>query len=79
MMDWYGGHMGTGGWVLMSLFILLLVVAITAIVVVLARNLTSRPGAGTARAVLDERLARGEIDVEEYRRRRELLERPAAH
>ena len=28
----------------------------------------------TARSVLDERLARGEVDVEEYRRRRAVLD-----
>ena len=32
-----------------------------------------RPPAASGRALLDQRFARGEIDVEEYRRRREEL------
>lgn len=35
--------------------------------------LVRRPGASGARAILDERLARGEISVEEHRERREAL------
>ena len=37
---------------------------------------TQRPSAGksSARELLDDRLARGEIDVEEYQRRRSALE-----
>jgi putative membrane protein len=31
------------------------------------------PGGSTARRILDERFARGEIDEDEYRRRRSLL------
>ena len=74
-----------GGWV----WPLLLLVGLTLFVVglVLLRRVTPSgatagegrgplPGAGsvTAHAILDERLARGEIDAEEYRRRRSVLD-----
>ena len=32
------------------------------------------PGGGDARRILDERLARGEIDLEEYQRLRDVIE-----
>ena len=78
MMDWYGG-VGWGGWLLMSLMMLafwtLIVVAVVAVVRSLRRD-EDRPGyRGTsdARQLLDERFARGEIDADEYGKRRELL------
>ena len=37
----------------------------------------SRPASGDARSILDVRLARGEIDLAEYRRLREELTSPA--
>jgi putative membrane protein len=75
MMDWYGG-MGWGAWlvgsVMMLAFCALVVVGVFALVrgwftdrVVFDRR--------SARQLLDDRFARGEIDVEEYTRRRELL------
>ncbi|MCL2781564.1 MAG: SHOCT domain-containing protein [Actinomycetia bacterium] len=39
---------------------------------------TTAPSAGSARVILDERFARGEIDDEEYVRRRDLLAGPGA-
>ena len=36
----------------------------------------SQPTAKTARELLDERLARGEIDLDEYERRSDALDRP---
>jgi len=38
----------------------------------------SRPSAKTARELLDERLARGEIDLDEYERRADALDRHTA-
>lgn len=83
-MMWYGqpggwglgyGMMGGFGWV----FMLLLVVAVVAVVGGLLRDLfvgmrTHRGGSGSsgpaALQILDERYARGEIDADEYQRRR---------
>jgi putative membrane protein len=51
----------------------LLGLAVLAMLVWLAVRLTARPdatGASPARRFLDDRYARGEIDEEEYRRRR---------
>jgi len=66
MMGAFG--MGGGG----TLWIILLSVAIWAIVS--ATNRTgARLAAGSARDVLDARLARGELSVEEYKTLRETL------
>ncbi|MEU7788863.1 SHOCT domain-containing protein [Amycolatopsis sp. NPDC049159] len=67
------------GWV-GGLGMLLLMVVILAAVVVVAVVLTRRgpqspDPADTARRILDERFARGEIDQEEYERRRDALTR----
>ena len=81
MMD---GMMG-GGWVMMLLgFLLFLLVvgAVVAGVVYLARGLSKPSGGasaaqsrdgGSAQRVLDERYARGEIDKDEYEERRRSL------
>ena len=43
MSDWgWDGHMGTGGWLLMTLFLLLLVALIVGVVIVLVRSSGSR-------------------------------------
>lgn len=74
MMFWYGAHMGVGGWVLMTLFMLLfwggLILAAFAIYRATVRD---RSANDAARHLLDERFARGEIDVEEYAQRSKLL------
>ena len=74
---WY--HSGTMGWfggVGMLVLMALVLAALFALVVVLARRGPQPPGPGdTARRILDERFARGEIDQEEYERRRDALTR----
>lgn len=77
--DMHGG-LGWGGWVLMVIAVLLLVALVVAVVIALLRMASTgpQPGAGGARRsraeeVLDERFARGEIDEEEYQRRRAVL------
>jgi len=84
MMFWYG----SGGlafwqvalmWAGMIAFWSLLIWAVYALITGASRR--SGPGqdtgtqgsGGSARRILDERLARGEIDTEEYRRLREVL------
>jgi putative membrane protein len=82
MMFWYGGGWAwwQAGlmWVGMIAFWGLMIWAIYALVT----SVTRRPGpghrdgeqhGGDARRILDERLARGEIDADEYRRLRDAL------
>jgi len=79
MMWWYGDN-GTGSWgavlmmISMVLFWALAVVATTALV----RHLlgTGRSRTTTPEQVLGERLARGEIDEQEFRRIRDALREP---
>lgn len=76
-MNW--GHMGGGagwGWV----FLAILLIGVAVLAVVLVRVLAGRGGPtpdgggrSQARQILDERYARGEIDVEEYDERRRRL------
>ncbi|MHB1596636.1 MAG: SHOCT domain-containing protein [Streptosporangiaceae bacterium] len=83
MMFWNGGGWAwwQAGlmWLAMIAFLALLIWAVYALVT----GITRRPGQaehggqrqpGDARRILDERLARGEIDTEEYRRLREVLD-----
>jgi putative membrane protein len=74
MHDWMGW--GWGGMWLGPLFMLIPLVLLIAAVVVLLRwmGVGSSDGGGrvrTAREILDERYARGEIDREEHQRRRD--------
>lgn len=80
---WGGVGMGSGS-VLMWLLLLVFLATMAAVVVVLARAGSGRasevgpaPGAtaqtNVARALLDERYARGEIDEAEYLHRRTVL------
>lgn len=81
----WGMHdgMGWGGWLFMTLLLLLLVALVVMVALALFRGWSSggggsaRSGQGhgrsAAEALLDERFARGEIDEDEYRRRREAL------
>lgn len=73
-------HMdGWGGWMwLNGLIWLLLVAALAGLVAWLViragqSTATGRDGTDSARRILAERFARGEIDADEYARRRELL------
>ena len=78
----YGGGMGGWGWIFGALVLVGLV-----LLIVVAVRLLGRPQGGVttalpphedprarARAVLDERYARGEISTDEYRERRQALD-----
>jgi putative membrane protein len=75
----YGeGGVGWGAWLAMAVMMVAFWGAIAWVIVTLVRNSASRSQPPAERGVdplgiLDERFARGEIDDEEYRRRREVL------
>ncbi|KOV90224.1 hypothetical protein ADL03_01925 [Nocardia sp. NRRL S-836] len=66
--------MGWGGMVMMTLYSLLFLGGLTALAVVLSQRRTHTPHSGTATRILEERLARGEIDTEEFDRVRRTLD-----
>ena len=84
--DGYYMHdgMGWGGWVFMTvLFVLVVALLVVAVLALLrgwgqggSRSEPQGDGRTSADRLLDERFARGEIDEEEYRRRREVLRTP---
>ncbi|WP_372592569.1 SHOCT domain-containing protein [Guyparkeria sp.] len=86
MYDWGYGTMphggmgfGMGGWILMVLFWILLIVGIVVLVKWLISSSNSHSGQSDARRgraleILRERYARGEIDHEEFDERRRRLE-----
>jgi putative membrane protein len=71
------GHMSGGWWWVMGIGWLLVVAIIAALAFVLIRSVAagqrSATGAGGPLDTLTERFARGEIDEDEYRQRREVL------
>lgn len=69
---WYWHGMGVWGWAMMLAFWL----AVVILIVWLVRSSASPRAPEDRRAfrLLDERLAKGEIDADEYRERREVLE-----
>lgn len=77
------GHMGWWGMGLSWLVLAVLLVGIVVLIIVLLRLFVVRDAqhspphadAGRARAILDERYARGEIDTAEYEERRTRLDR----
>jgi putative membrane protein len=83
MMFWYGGGWAwwQAGlmWLAMIAFWALLIWAIYALITGVTRRAAQQGGSEqdrgeAARAILDERLARGEIDAEEYRRLCDILD-----
>ena len=86
MMGWYGdGAWGWAGWLVMTLMMVafwgLVVWGLVAIFRGTSRSDDRNTGGGRTRdpwEILDERFARGEIDVEEYRARQDVL-RTAVH
>jgi putative membrane protein len=78
MMYWDDGRPGVGAWVLMIVTMLVFWGGLVAVGFAIFRSArTNRPPVlppSDARRVLDERLARGEIEPEDYQRRRELID-----
>jgi putative membrane protein len=70
MMWWGSGY----GWIWMLLSWAVIIGLVIWAVNTFARDARARDGS-SARRILDERFARGEIDEEDYRRRRDELER----
>jgi putative membrane protein len=63
------------GWIVMLLFWVFIIAGTVWLVLALARSQSRPPSAGdTAFRILQERLARGEIDIEEFKARRAALE-----
>jgi uncharacterized membrane protein len=83
-MDWNerGGHMTTGGWIFMSLGMVVLFVLVVVLVMWLVSQ-QRRPDHGhpppgiSAREALDHRLVRGDITAEQYDELRQRLGGPA--
>jgi putative membrane protein len=81
MMHWTDHELGSAGWLLMGLTMVVFWGGLIAVTALVARQLMSRgrwgqlepSGPADPFQLLDERLARGDIDPEEYLRRRELL------
>ena len=81
-MMWWNDGMGWGGWIMMTLamviFWALLIFGVAAVFRGISEQRPARPGAERdAQQILDERYARGEIDEAEYHARQEVLR--AAH
>lgn len=77
MSQWSHGMWGWGGWVVMgavTLLTLALVGLVVWAVIWATRSTTTRRTFESPRAVLDRRLAAGEIDEDEYARARRLIE-----
>jgi putative membrane protein len=83
MHEWHnGGGWGAGEWVAMALMMLVIWGAVAALIVTLVRrphlshDITLARGThDNAERILGERFARGEIDEEEFARRRDALRR----
>jgi putative membrane protein len=77
MMFWYGSHLmfwqATLMWIGMIAFWGLVIWAIYALVTSTSRRSGGDNQGSDARRILDERLARGEIDAAEYHRLRDLI------
>ena len=70
-----GDHMGRGWWWVMGVGWLIFLAVLVVLAVVLVRGFTNDRPRGNADDILAERFARGEIDEDEYRRRRSALPR----
>jgi putative membrane protein len=79
MMYW-NGHMTTGGWVISILWTVIIFALIAGAIAWLVSELSGRNAStadssseGSAREILDRRLAKGELTIEQYRELRETI------
>ena len=72
-MTWYHDDLSWGGWVLMTIAMLLFWALVILAVVALFRGVERDR---SALQILDERFARGEIDAAEYQTQRAALQEP---
>lgn len=77
MMDW-SGHMSTAGWIFSVLWTVIIIALVVVAVVWLVSALSERRDRGTtsrasAREILDQRLASGELTIEQYEQLRDTL------
>lgn len=82
-MGWYDTDPGWAGWLMMTLGMAGFWALVVGVVVAVLRSARSEgPGPGSRprdpRELLDERLARGEIDAADYQVRRDLISGPEA-
>lgn len=78
MMGWYQNGMGGGGWVVMILaMVVFWALVVFGVVAIFRGTRDSGTGTGNARRdpmeILEERFARGEVDVDEYHARMDIL------
>jgi putative membrane protein len=82
---YWSNHMSAGGWILSVLWTLIIIALVVAGVVWLISAASNREPqqpasnarAGSAREILDRRLANGELTVEQYKQLRETISDPA--
>ncbi len=78
MMDWYdgSGHMDSSTWMAMGLTMTVIGLTVIAGIALTIRWIDGRHAISAATdplAILDERFARGEMDIDEYETRRSAL------
>jgi putative membrane protein len=79
MMRYHDGGWGTGAWIALAFVMIVFWGAVVTAIVFAVREWHRRPTAPAAptttdaQQILDERFARGEIDADDYQRRRDLL------
>ena len=72
----FDGHgFGFGGGFMWLFWILLIIVIVWAVRAMLSADINRRGSAKSPLEILQERFARGEIDEEEFERKRKLLEK----
>ena len=78
-MMWWNDNMGWNGWIVMMLTMgIFWSLVVFAVIAIFRRDgdaqtSTQQPGEKSPQQMLDERFARGEIDVDEYHARQDVL------